>query len=112
MQAKYDQIQAARREKILPYVHSDNALYAHGVSHIHPSKSDADFFKDGKSYLLNGGDNLTNGHILLQEWSGNTEGVTLIPVASLSPDSRQNVLPLVQTQDTRHNLHSRTVHHI
>ncbi|XP_076441309.1 solute carrier family 35 member E1 homolog [Babylonia areolata] len=45
--AKYEQLQAERRERILPYVHSESILPQIGVPHMPHSKSDADFVLNG-----------------------------------------------------------------
>ncbi|PVD23527.1 hypothetical protein C0Q70_16799 [Pomacea canaliculata] len=79
--AKYDESQAARREKVLPLVHSDPKFYGHGVQHLAHSKSDANFLGSG---LSNGTGASANGHILLQEWQQSDEGLVLLPVASRS----------------------------
>ncbi|KAL8575320.1 hypothetical protein ACOMHN_003154 [Nucella lapillus] len=45
--AKYEQVQEERRQKVLPYVHSDPNLPQLGVPHIPHSKSDANFYTNG-----------------------------------------------------------------
>lgn len=119
--AKYDQMQAARREKILPYVHSDSNLARLGVPHLPHSKSDANFLTNGQ---INGpihGDT-ANGHILLQGFPSSHEGVTLIPVASHSPvdvgnrnsaSSSSSTSQQVHFQSSpSHRLHPRNIHHV
>ena len=121
MQAKYDQMQAARREQILPYVHSDSNLLQLGVHHMPHSKSDANFFKNGEASQLNNGvvpspAAAANGHILLREWQNSNEGITLIPVASHSPTKDgvrgTSALNSQVEQNPSQRVHSRSIHHV
>jgi hypothetical protein len=76
LQAKYDQAQAARKEKILPYVHSDSNLQHLGVHHLPHSKSDANFLRNGNhSFLQGGGDggsgvDYTSSSLMVPQVSG------------------------------------------
>ncbi|KAK7501159.1 hypothetical protein BaRGS_00007644 [Batillaria attramentaria] len=114
--AKYEQAQAARREKILPYVHSDSNLVNLGVPHLPHSKSDANFLMNGGPSIMNGTpEGVSNGHILLRDWHSSSEGVTLIPVASHSPQvPTMSLSPSQQVHslDSRKSLHSRSVYHV
>ena len=123
VQAKYDQMQAARREKILPYVHSDSNLLGAGVHHMPHSKSDANFFSNGGvSHLSNGlapppADAAANGHILLREWHDSSEGITLIPVASHAPTQQgargASAMKLqVEHSPSQRLVTSRNIHHV
>lgn len=110
LQAKYDESQAARREKVLPLVHSDPKFYGHGVQHLAHSKSDANFLGSG---LSNGTGASANGHILLQEWQQSDEGLVLLPVASRSFPERH-----LRSSDIKHihepsvHLHSRNIYNV
>ncbi|KAL8604689.1 hypothetical protein ACOMHN_017648 [Nucella lapillus] len=125
--AKYDQMMAARRQKILPYVHSDSNLAHLGVPHLPHSKSDANFLSNGQAHTLGPPppplSDAANGHILLRGIpSGGHEGVTLIPVASHMPvdisargsaSSSSSVSSALPRQSSpSHRLHSRNIHHV
>ncbi|XP_070194086.1 solute carrier family 35 member E1 homolog [Littorina saxatilis] len=119
--AKYDQHQLAKRQQILPLVHSDSELHHHGISHMPHSKSDANFLKNGGIAHLNGTSPppLANGHILLRDWQGSDEGITLIPVASHTPTepTARGLTPVSSSQQVQYGnpssrLHSRSVHHV
>lgn len=130
--AKYDQAQAAHREKVLPYVHSDSNLLSLGVHHLPHSKSDAHFFDNGEPIFLQnkGADGAlsssslevpqTNGHILLRDWHDSNDGMKLLPAgntmantgynraSTLSPSSLHQLYSSVSSS----SLHSRSIYQV
>ena len=117
LQARYNQMHQARREKILPYVHSDSNLHQLGVPHMPHSKSDANFFSSGgpahvKDPLLSPSDATANGLV----WHGKAGRAELMihsPSEHKGEDGSSKLAAgQVLQNDPFQRLQSRSVHHV